>query len=241
MAGSQEEASSSRRDPSAADGRSTRWDAHRARRREQLIDAALAVLEEYGPDFGLQQVAARAGVTKPVIYRHFGERAALVEAMGDRATNLLMARLMPALYGDSAVLVRIRASLDAFLGFLDESPTVYRLFARRAPVDGRDVLAVDKEFVADALAAVLGEYLRAFDVAGDRLAAVWARGMVGFVQNAAEWWLQSRAVSRDELAEHLTALVWVQIDGMARLHGVVLDPDMPVAAEDLAARLGRAD
>lgn len=242
MAGShQDDASPPRSDPPAADGRSTRWDAHRARRREQLIDAALAVLEEDGPDFGLQQVAARAGVTKPVIYRHFGERAALVEAMGDRATNVLMARLMPAVYGDSALLVRMRASIDAFLGFLDESPNIYWLFARRAPMDERDVLGVDKEFVADALAAVLGEHLRALDIAGDQIAAVWARGTVGFVQNAAEWWLQSRAMSRDELADHLTTLLWAQVDGLARRHGVVLDPDVPVTVETIANSLGRVD
>ena len=230
----QHDPSSPRRDP---DGRTTRWAAHRAARREQLIDAALAVLEEAGPDFGLQQVAARAGVTKPVIYRHFGERAALVEAMADRATNLLMARLMPALFAESALVTRVRLTIDAFLGFIDESPKIYRFFARRAPMDGRDVAGVDKEFVAEALTSVLREYLRPFDPAGDRIAPVWARGMVGFVQNAAEWWLESRAMARDELAEHLTMLVWAQIDGIARRHGITLDPDRPVTVEGIAALL----
>jgi AcrR family transcriptional regulator len=221
----------------AADGRSTRWAAHRAARREQLIDAALAVLEDAGPEFGLQQVASRAGVTKPVIYRHFGERAALVEAMADRATNLLMARLMPALFAESAVLTRIRLTIDAFLGFIDESPKIYRFFARRGPLDGRDVAGVDKEFVAEALTSVLREYLRPFDPEGDRIAPVWARGSVGFVQNAAEWWLESRAMPRDELAEHLTMLIWAQIDGIARRHGVVLDPERPVTVDGIAALL----
>ena len=69
---------------SQGDGRSTRWDAHRAQRRETIVDAALSLLGETGPDFGLDQVAARAGVTKPVIYRFFGDRAALVYAMGER-------------------------------------------------------------------------------------------------------------------------------------------------------------
>ncbi len=234
----QHDASPARRVP---DGRSTRWTAHRAARREQLIDAALAVLEEAGPDFGLQQVASRAGVTKPVIYRHFGERAALVEAMGDRATDLLMARLMPALFAESALLTRIRLTIEAFLGFIDESPKMYRFFARRAPLDGRDLAGVDKEFVAEALTSVLREYLRPFDPAGDRIAPVWARGIVGLVQNAAEWWLESRAMARDELAEHLTMLVWAQIDGVARRHGVLLDPDRPVTVDGIAALLRRGD
>jgi AcrR family transcriptional regulator len=228
----QQDASTSRRDP---DGRSTRWAAHRAARREQLVDAALAVLEEDGPEFGLQRVASRAGVTKPVIYRHFGERAALVEAMGERATGLLMARLMPALFAEGALLTRIRLTIEAFLGFIDESPRIYRLFARRAPLGGRDVAGVDEEFVAEALTAVLREYLRPFDPDGDRIAPVWARGAVGFVQNAAEWWLESRATTRDALAADLTTLIWAQIDGIARRHGVVLDPELPVTVEGIVA------
>ena len=230
------DAGSPRRGP---DGRSTRWAAHRAARREQLIDAALAVLEEDGPDFGLQQVASRAGVTKPVIYRHFGERAALVEAMGDRATNLLMSRLMPALFAETALLTRIRMTIEAFLGFIDESPKIYRFFVRRAPLEGRDLAGVDKEFVAEALTSVLREYLHGFDPGSDRLAAVWARGAVGFVQNAAEWWLESRAMTRDELAEDLAMLLWVQIDGIARRHGIALDPEQPVTVEGVVARLDR--
>ena len=222
----QHDASPARRVP---DGRSTRWAAHRAARREQLIDAALAVLEEAGPDFGLQQVASRAGVTKPVIYRHFGERAALVEAMGDRATDLLMARLMPALFAESALLTRIRLTIEAFLGFIDESPRMYRFFARRASLDGRDVAGVDKEFVAEALTSVLREYLRPFDPAGDRVAPVWARGTVGFVQNAAEWWLERRSMSRESVTEYLTLLVWAAIDGFARQHDVLIDPNAPLA------------
>ncbi|MGI5127035.1 TetR/AcrR family transcriptional regulator [Pseudonocardia sp. CA-107938] len=223
----------------AADGRSTRWAAHRVRRREQLIDAALAVLEEDGPEFGLQQVAARAGVTKPVIYRHFGDRAALVEAMGDRATNLLMARLMPAMFAERPLLERIRLTIEAFLGFIDESPRIYRFFARRVPAEGRDVAGVDKAFVAEALTSLMREYVLPFDPAAARLAPVWAHGTVGFVQNAAEWWLDSRAVSRDELADNLTALLWAQVDGIARRHGVVLDPHQPLTVEGIASLLGR--
>ena len=111
----------------ARDGRSTRWDAHRARRCEEVVDAALTVLEEHGPDFGLDQVAARAGVTKPVIYRHFADRAGLVQAMGERATNRLMGRLMPAVYADTEPLGdRIRTSIAILVRFLDESPNVLR-------------------------------------------------------------------------------------------------------------------
>jgi AcrR family transcriptional regulator len=74
----------------AVDGRRTRWDSHRVERRAQVVEAALEVLGEVGPEFGVEEVAERAGITKPVIYRHFTDRAGLVAAMGEWATASLL-------------------------------------------------------------------------------------------------------------------------------------------------------
>lgn len=213
----------------AYDGRRTRWDAHRAERREKIVDAALALLGEIGPEFGLDQVAARAGVTKPVIYRFFGDRASLVDAMGERATNQLAERMMPALYDEVALVPRIRAVIAAFVRFVDDSPNVYWLFARPVAGSTGDVAGVHKEFVASALAGVLSEYIRSFGVeAPPEAEKVWAYGLVGFVQNAAEWWLENRTIGCDEVIDQLTTLVWTQIEGTIRLYGVHTDPDAPL-------------
>lgn len=220
----------------ARDGRSTRWDAHRARRREEVVDAALTVLEEHGPDFGLDQVAARAGVTKPVIYRHFADRAGLVQAMGERATNRLMERLMPAVYADTEPLGdRIRTSIAILVRFLDESPNVLGLFRPLDP-GTTDVVRADKDYVAGALMSVLGGYLRALGTEETDAAEVWAHGMVGFVQNTVEWWLERRTPDRDRVVELLATYVWDQFDGIARRHGVALDPGEAVTPADIAAR-----
>jgi len=211
-----------------ADGRSTRWDAHRARRREQVVDAALLVLGREGRDLGLDQVALEAGVTKPVIYRHFGDRAALLDAMAERATNLLMERLMPALYDDGAIRPRIRASVGAFVGFLDDSPNVHLLFRRRLPGQGGDVVDAGREFVSGALTGLLADYLGSLGFEEPELVQVWGQSLVGAVQATAEWWLVHRTMKRDVVTEHLTVLIWAQIDGIARQHGLVLDPDAPL-------------
>ncbi|BBF99230.1 MULTISPECIES: TetR/AcrR family transcriptional regulator [Pseudonocardia] len=210
------------------DGRSTRWQAHRARRREQVVDAALLVLGREGRDLGLDQVAHEAGVTKPVIYRHFGDRAALLDAMAERATNLLMERLMPVLYDEGAIRPRIRASVGAFIGFLDESPNVDLLFRRRLPGQGGDVVDAGREFVAAALTDLLSGYLGSLGFDVPELVQVWGQSLVGAVQATAEWWLAHRTMQRDVVTEHLTALIWAQIDGIARQHGMVLDPDAPL-------------
>lgn len=219
----------------STDGRSTRWDAHRAERREQLVEAAMEVLAESGPEFGLDQVAERAGVTKPVIYRHFTDRAALVDALGQHATVILIEqRVMPALHADQPVLARIRGCIDAFLGFLDDHPNIYWIFTRHASesAGGGDVAHTDKELITVAVSAVLAEFLRHGDV-DPGVAEVWARGLVGFVQNTAEWWLEQRVLTREQLADHLANLVWAQIDGLARQHGRTIDPQTPLHPEDL--------
>ncbi|MGE3286200.1 MAG: TetR/AcrR family transcriptional regulator [Pseudonocardia sp.] len=222
--------------PPAPDGRRTRWDAHRAQRREQLLDAALSVLETAGPDFGLDQVAARAGVTRPVIYRHFADRAALLSAMGERAVTRLMQRLMPAVFAEGPFDTRIRSSVAAFVEFLDESPGVYRLFALQPPAGGQDVVRAGQEFVVSAVAAVLGDHLRAFGHDDEVLVEVSARGLVGLVQHIAEWWVQQRSIDREAVIGYLTRLVWAQIDGIARGYGIVLEPGDSFSPDDIASR-----
>lgn len=185
----------------------------------------MRVLAEAGPDFGIEQVAVEAGVTKPVLYRHFSDKADLVEAMGERATHILLDRLIPALNSEEAPLPRIRKSIDAVLGTLEEYPNLYRVLARHG--HGQAVVQADKEIIATALSALLGDYLRAFGL-DSGAAEPWAYGVVGLVQNTAEWWLERRSMSRDSVTEYLTTLVWAAIDGFARQADVVIDPNVPL-------------
>lgn len=222
------------------DGRRTRWDSHRAERRTQVVEAALEVLREVGPEFGVEEVAERAGVTKPVIYRHFTDRAGLVQAMGERATTRLLDEwVLPVIHTADAPRTRIRGAIAAFLGFLEENPNVYWLFVRHAPADGSDVAQANKDVIGAALSGVLGEFLAIGD-ADPRTADVWAHGLVGFVQNTAEWWLEHRTLTRDELADQLTTLVWAQMDGIVRGYGLTLDPDEPITPDELAGRARRS-
>ena len=77
-----------------------RWTSHRDERRRQFVDAALRVLDAVGPELPMDAVAAEAGVSKPVLYRYFSDKAALVEALAERGSEILLARLLP---GDQLV------------------------------------------------------------------------------------------------------------------------------------------
>ena len=216
--------------PRKADARRDRWTGHREARRKQLVEAAIRVVDVRGPDVGIDDIAAEAGVTKPVLYRHFTDKADLFVAIGQYGTELLFERLIPAMNSEEAPVPRIRKSLDAFFSVIEEHPNVYRLLARRQfgdrPVDS-DIVAEDKEFIATALARLLGDYLRSFSM-DSGAAEPWAHGLVGLVQSTAEWWLERRSMSRDSVVDYLTQLVWAAIDGITRQQGVALDPDRPL-------------
>lgn len=217
--------------PGAGDARRDRWRKHRVARRAEFVEAALRALDEHGPELGMEDVAAEAGVTKPVLYRHFEDKADLYLALGQRGTELLFERLIPAINAELAPVPRIRMALDAFFTVIEEHPNLYRLLARGSfqdrPVDA-DVVAEDKEVIATALTALLGDYMRMFDM-DSGAAEPWAYGIVGMVQNTGEWWLEKRTMSRDSVVEYLTQIIWAAIDGLTRQRGIVIEPNVPLA------------
>ena len=214
----------------ARDARKDRWTAHRAARRAEFVDAALRVLETHGPDLPMDAIAAEAGVTKPVLYRYFSDKAALVQALGERGTELLFTRLLPALNSEGPALARTRAAIGAYFAVIDENPNLYWLLARRSAgetADGVDPVQHDKEFIAAQLTAVIGDYLRVFGL-DSGAAEPWAFGVTGLVQSTGEWWLQRRSMSRVHVVEYVTQLVWAALSGVVREAGVVIDPERPL-------------
>jgi AcrR family transcriptional regulator len=212
------------------DARRDRWKSHRAARRAEFVDAAMRALAEHGPDVGMDHIAAEAGVTKPVLYRHFTDKADLFVALGQRGTEILFDRLIPAMNNEEAPVPRIRKSLDAFFSTVEEHPNLYRVLVRRSFAKARveqDIVAEDKELIANALSALLGDYLRSLDIDSGG-AEPWAHGIVGMVQNVSEWWLERRSMNRDAVVEYLTQIIWSAIDGFTRAHGIVLDPNKPL-------------
>ncbi len=213
------------------DARKDRWTAHRERRRREFVDAALRVLEAQGPGLLMDSVAAEAGVTKPVLYRYFSDKAALVRALDERGSQILLDRLLPAISAGSPVLARISDSVGAYFAVIEEHPNLYWLVARRVNVEGAgpDLIERDREFIATTLTAVIGDLLRVFGL-DSGAAEPWAYGITGLVQATGEWWLQRRSMSRAHVVEYVTRLIWAALSGLLGEAGIVLDPDRPVPA-----------
>jgi len=181
----------------------------RAHRRATMVQAAMGAVRAHGPGVSVAQIAAAAGITKPVLYRHFVDRADLQRAVGQEAAALLLARLAPTLaaVGDSRAAVR--AIVDAFLGGIEDEPDLWR-FVVHHPAErsaGAEIVDDARAEIAAMLTEVLARQLRAAGRAVEG-AAVWAQGLVGMVQSAGDWWLERRPMSRTALTDHLTAIIW---------------------------------
>jgi AcrR family transcriptional regulator len=212
-----------------ADARRERWRAHRANRREDFVEATIRAVTRHGPDVGMDEIAAEAGVTKPVLYRHFTDKADLYHAVGIRATDMLMGTIVPALADDAPIFERIRRAVDCYVGFLDEYRELYRFLVLRPNPSRQNLVQQDKLKIAEVLAELLGAYLKLFRM-DTAIAGPSGYGIVGLVQTAGEWWLDhTDEMTRDQLTDHLTMLIWHGIDGVLRAGGIVLDPHKPVS------------
>jgi AcrR family transcriptional regulator len=218
----------------AGDARRDRWSAHREQRRGEFVAAALRVLDRQGPDLTMDAVAAEAGVTKPVLYRYFSDKTALVAALGEHGTGVLMARLLPAIAADLPALTRVRGAIAAYFEVLDELPNLYWLIVRHTageiPAED-DPFQRNKELIASALTALFGDYLRAYGL-DSGAAEPWAYGITGLTQATAEWWLQRRSMSRVHVVDYTTRLIYAALAGV--LPTGALDQELEFGTSRLA-------
>lgn len=228
------------REQERADGRSTRWASHRESRRSELVEAAVAAIDTYGPDAGLEEIASVAGVSKPVLYRYFADKAGIHGAVGQWGASLVMERLLPALVVEGSVRERVAQAVDAYLDTIEEHPNVFLLLVRHRSAGDSDPLADGKAAITSALARVLGDALRELGVdAGG--AEPWAHGLVGLGLATGEWWLDRRTMSRAHVGAYLTDFIWHALDGVARSHGVDLGGDTGLRLVTDGDALGRKE
>lgn len=179
----------------------------RESRRELLLAAADLVVQRDGASASMVAIAAEAGITKPILYRHFGDKSGLYAALADRHTERLLHALLAALSAGRSPRDRVHRTVDAYLQVLEQEPQVYRFLVQSveaAPVHGQ-VRGFVRQ-LQDQLARGICQELELS--AGDVRAAVWAAGIVGMVQAAGDWWLERGELSRADLTDSLTDLLW---------------------------------
>jgi AcrR family transcriptional regulator len=184
--------------------------ADREARREALLEAADRIVQRDGPAVSMASIAAEAGITKPILYRHFGDKGGLYAALAARHTERLLQVLQAALAAGGATRERVERTIDAYLATIEAEPEVYRFlvhsaeFPAAAEAHGQVQGFVRRfsELLALGIASELG-----LPPSSPR-AETWARGIVGMVQSAGDWWLLSGSPDRDAVVRELTDLLW---------------------------------
>lgn len=202
----------------ARDRRNSRWDAHREQRRGELVAAAIEAVRAHGAGVGMDDVAAVAGTSKTVVYRHFRDRTGLYVAVCEAVAGTLVERIRGAVDRARAETgsphAMVAAGIDAYLWLLENDPEVYRFVVHRPLLD----VAVRADPVTD-LVTMIGDHAAeviAEAVPDDPAAArTWGHGLVGLVRGAADDWLaRPDGTTRAELTARLTDLAWSGLAGL---------------------------
>ncbi|MVU80743.1 TetR family transcriptional regulator [Nocardia sp. ET3-3] len=191
----------------------------RAARRTQLLGMAseIFVLRGYHAA-SMDEIAGRAGVSKPVLYQHFSGKLELYLAVLYSHTDALVSEVVRALGSIEGNRQRVRAAVQAYFDFVDDASQGFRLVFESDVVNEPSVQGMVDRATAACVEAVFDAVAKDSQLDPFR-ARVFAVGLVGVSQVTARYWLDSnRPVSKYEAVEATVALCW---DGLA---GVPLQP-----------------
>ncbi|SFP68610.1 DNA-binding transcriptional regulator, AcrR family [Amycolatopsis arida] len=214
----------------ARDGRAARWEGQRERRRAEFVEAAIAAIEEHGPDVLTEQIAARAGVARTRLYRHFADRADLQEAVCRRIVERLMGELAPIWRRGRSPMELITSAVDTILRWLGAHEPLYRYLGRCSRVDsGRSAALGD---VTGTFALSLSRLLTgALDTLGrdGRGTEPFCFGLVAFTEASVGRWLARPGdLPAADFSADLVRGLWALLDAFLRERGVPVDPDRPL-------------
>jgi AcrR family transcriptional regulator len=196
--------------------RSSRGRMTAAERREQLVDISRRIFAERGFDgTSIEEIAARAGVSKPVVYEHFGGKEGIYAVVVDREVRRLLGMMQDSLKADHPRVLLEQAAF-ALLDYIEDAPDGFRILVRDSPIGSATGSFVS--IIGDIASRV--EYIlvnefgsRGFDA---KVAPLYAQMLVGMVGTTGQWWLDARKPEKRVVAEHLVNLAWNGLSGMER-------------------------
>lgn len=163
----------------------------------------------------MEEIAARAEVSKPVVYAHFGGKEGLHADVVDRELHRLLDRFTTALSAPGHPRDLLQRATLVLLDYIEEDTDGFRVLLRDAPAtSGVGPFGSLLGQVARTVEHVLGGQF------ADRghppgLAALYSQALVGMVAQTGQWWLDTRFPDKEEVAARLVALAY---DGLSHLH-----------------------
>jgi AcrR family transcriptional regulator len=177
-------------------------------RRAQLLDIGRRLFAERGLDgTSIEEIAAQAGVSKPVVYEHFGGKEGLYAVVVHREVERFLTMATTLLEGEDTM-AKFEVAAVELLRYIQENSDGFRILVRDSnPTSGSGTFASLISDIATQVEHLLGDVLkiRGYD---PRLAPVYAQMLVGMVASAGQWWLDARKPKLEEMAAHLVNLAW---------------------------------
>jgi AcrR family transcriptional regulator len=192
-------------------------------RREQLLDVGRRLFAARGLDgTSIEEIAAQAGVSKPVVYEHFGGKEGLYAVVVDREVDRFLTMATTLLAGEDT-LEKFEAAAVSLLRYIEDNSDGFRILVRDSPPgSGSGTFSSLISDIASQVEYILGDVLR--DRGYDpKFAPMYAQMLVGMVAFTGQWWLDARKPGLEEMAAHLVNLAW---------HGLSqLDPEPRISPE----------
>ena len=210
-------------------------------RREQLLDIGRKLFAEKGFEgTSVEEIAATAGVSKPVVYEHFGGKEGLYAVVVDHELQKLLQAMTSALSTGGRPREVLEVAALTLLDYIETETDGFRILVRDSPVaqatGGFASLISDvASHVEHILAAQFAA--RGFDA---RVAPLYAQMLVGMVALTGQFWLDHRHVEKAEVAAHLVNLSWNGLSGLevrpVLSSAASVEPETPAAAATEAAQ-----
>ena len=195
-------------------------------RREQLLDVGRHLFAEKGFEaVSVEEIAAKADVSKPVVYEHFGGKEGLYAVVVDREMAYLLDSMIKAL-GDHEEDVSARVLLEraglALFDYIEQYPDGFRILVRDTPA-ARDPDAGGVGFTGTFATVIVDVAAKVTDLLEDQFRAhklnpkwapLYAQMLVGMVAQTGQWWLDVRKPKKDEVVSHLVNLAWNGLQNM---------------------------
>ena len=179
-----------------------------AQRRAQLLVVGRRVFAEHGYNGGsVEEIARAAGVSKPIVYEHFGGKEGIYAVIVDREMEALVQRIVRQI-GDGSARGRFERAVLAFLTYVKEEPDGFTVLTRDAPVmSGRGMQNV----ISD-LGQKVGDIFKLqLEAAGldTQVAPLYAHALIGMVTLVGQWWIDNQQLDVNSVARHVAAIGWM--------------------------------
>jgi AcrR family transcriptional regulator len=186
-------------------------------RRAQLLQAALHIFTTKGYHAAaMDDIAERAGVSKPVLYQHFSSKLELYLALLDLGSKELIAKLAEALDSTRDNGQRVLAAVQAYVSFVDDSAAAVRLLFE-TDLFNEEQVRERLQRTDDECAALLREVIAEDTGLNSEESTMLAFGLMGMAQMSALRWLRgTEPRDRDRAAELMSRMGWRGISGFPR-------------------------